>query len=413
MKQLEEKIKDRLEGYESNLPEGDFSEFKTLLDKPASKLAGRRTEYPFWLVTLAVAAGLALVVVLGLGPQKTVTDDNMDSSALVADAIEATESDLEDVIPNPDTKPVEEIQSTDPRSIIAEQKTDEHVEIEPVVTVTEGSGQDETVSDGTVSDGTVSDGTVPEAKRPGATETEDNVLKWMRTGESGDYRGNNLSIGKMKIGHATAVVLGGTGLLGLANVFQLSFGADKQTASYENKDSFGIVYKNPGSISDVRIRDYTHYLPLHSGLSVRVPFSERWSVTTGADYLWFLSSTEYLLSGNHKQNVHYLSIPVRTDFTIARNRWMDVYVGAGMSADFCIAAFDNGQKIDKDGIGFSIIAIGGIQFNISKQFCLFIDPTFSWSIPSDSRVLETYRTDHKLMFSVSSGLRFNMLNLQK
>ncbi|MCQ2115086.1 MAG: hypothetical protein MJZ07_02665, partial [Bacteroidales bacterium] len=85
--------------------------------------------------------------------------------------------------------------------------------------------------------------------------------------------------------------------------------------------------------------------------------------------------------------------------------WMDVYVGAGGSADFCVAAFDAGQKIAKDGVGFSLIGAGGIQFNISKNLGLFLDPTFSWNIPSDNRKLDTYRSDHPFMFTVSTGLR--------
>lgn len=34
--------------------------------------------------------------------------------------------------------------------------------------------------------------------------------------------------------------------------------------------------------------------------------------------------------------------------------------------DFCIAAFEAGKKIAKDGVGFSLIGAGGIQFNITE-----------------------------------------------
>ncbi len=76
--------------------------------------------------------------------------------------------------------------------------------------------------------------------------------------------------------------------------------------------------------------------------------------------------------------------------------------------DLCIAAYDSGQKIAKDGVGFSLIGAGGIQFNISNNLGLFLDPTFSWNIPSDNRVLDTYRTENPFMLAVSTGLRFTI-----
>lgn len=78
---------------------------------------------------------------------------------------------------------------------------------------------------------------------------------------------------------------------------------------------------------------------------------------------------------------------------------------AGGSVDFYVAAFDAGQMIAKDGIGFSLIGAGGFQLNINKNLGLFLDPTFSWSIPSDNRKFDTYRSEHPFMFMVSTGLR--------
>lgn len=151
-------------------------------------------------------------------------------------------------------------------------------------------------------------------------------------------------------------------------------------------------------------------MPLRAGLSLRVPFNDRWSLTTGVDYAWYSSTIGYSVSGGHKQDAHYVGIPIRADFTIARNRWLDVYVGAGASADFCIAAFEDGSRIAKDGIGFSLIGSGGVQFNITNNLGLFFDPTFSWNIPTDNRILDTYKSDHPFMFSVSSGIRVTLQN---
>ena len=88
MKQLEDRIKDRLEGYESSLPEGDLAEFKALLD--ASTTAGKKRSpaYLAWFAPVAVVAGLALFFLSGLGPQQDMIHV-VDGSSLVADVVEA------------------------------------------------------------------------------------------------------------------------------------------------------------------------------------------------------------------------------------------------------------------------------------------------------------------------------------
>jgi len=92
---------------------------------------------------------------------------------------------------------------------------------------------------------------------------------------------------------------------------------------------------------------------------------------------------------------------------------MDVYVGAGGSVDFCVAAHDAGRKIARDGIGFSLIGAGGIQFNISKNLGLFLDPTLSCDLTSGNRTLDTYRSEHSVMLEVSTGLRITVPTKKK
>lgn len=59
MKRLEDKIRDRLEGYESSLPEGDLSEFKAILDAGTKGASKRRKVSPVaWLAPIAAAAAV-------------------------------------------------------------------------------------------------------------------------------------------------------------------------------------------------------------------------------------------------------------------------------------------------------------------------------------------------------------------
>lgn len=92
----------------------------------------------------------------------------------------------------------------------------------------------------------------------------------------------------------------------------------------------------------------------------------------------------------------------------ASNRWLDVYIGGGFEPDVCISATYADKRIDGDKLSFSLLAAGGVQFNITKWLGLYVEPELSWTAPSKNRKLETYRTVYPVMFSVSTGLRFNL-----
>ena len=63
MKKWEEIIKDKMEGYDSPLPEGSLAEFRALRNGAAVKPAARR--FPLvWVLAPALAAGLAAVLLL-------------------------------------------------------------------------------------------------------------------------------------------------------------------------------------------------------------------------------------------------------------------------------------------------------------------------------------------------------------
>ena len=87
---------------------------------------------------------------------------------------------------------------------------------------------------------------------------------------------------------------------------------------------------------------------------------------------------------------------------------LDVYLGGGLEADYCLGATLAGERIAKDGFGLSLLGAGGIQLNLTKQIGLYVEPEISWTIPSESHVLQTYRSDNPVMFSLTSGLRFNI-----
>lgn len=165
---------------------------------------------------------------------------------------------------------------------------------------------------------------------------------------------------------------------------------------------------NPGKPVDVVSGDPVHYFPLRLGLSVRAPLTARLSLTSGLEYSLYSSRYTYTLSGTTTQQAHYLGVPLRLDWTFVSGKWLDVYAGGGLQADFCLRATRGGEAMDKDGFGLSLLAAGGLQLNLGKRTGLYIEPQISWTIPSESRVLQTYRSKNRFMFSLSGGVRINI-----
>jgi opacity protein-like surface antigen len=159
---------------------------------------------------------------------------------------------------------------------------------------------------------------------------------------------------------------------------------------------------------DVLSGNYTHYRPLKTGLSARIPLTEKLSVTTGLTYSLYCSRFTYSLSGEKAQQAHYLGIPIRLDWMLASNRWLDVYVGAGVAGDLCVGSALGGNAFAKDGPSFSVLGAGGLQWNMTPRIGLYVEPELSWTAPSDRHVLRTYRQEHPLVFTVATGLRINL-----
>ena len=386
MKQLEDRIKDRLEGYESSLPEGDLADFRALLDAAAKTGKKRSPTYLAWLAPVAVAACLALFLVFGRQQDMIQV---VDGSSLMADATPAVPAEIADL---PEPEPLEGVAMLNEKPKKMDDSSSEvHFQSIPVE---EEKDQQPVKSDTRGEENPKDNGT-----------SADSSAGYSPFVPTASHAGKPVS---MKVGQAAAKVVGGAGFVAAAGMLPMLL---MKNDSYDVNSTFsdpGGDCTEPKPPVDRRTWDDVHHMPLRVGLSLRIPVSDRWSLTTGFDYSWYSSELEYSLSGTHYQNAHYLGIPVRADLTIARNRWMDVYVGAGGSVDFCIAAHDTGQKIARDGVGLSLIGAGGIQVNVTGNLGLYLDPALSLDLTSGNRTLETYRSEHPFMFAVSGGLRFTV-----
>lgn len=171
-----------------------------------------------------------------------------------------------------------------------------------------------------------------------------------------------------------------------------------------------------------------YYSPVKLGLSFSFPVSSRFSLTFGPELISFptkrsLFDTSFEAPTHTLFLFHYLGLPVRLDYIIARNNLFDVFMGGGIEPDFylCKTSFkidedhsfqrmvlDNNKQERIEKYGISLILAGGIQLNLSNRLSIYFEPGLSWNILYKNRELPTYGREHPLVFTTSTGLRIKL-----
>ena len=376
MKQWEDIVKDKLEGYESPLPEGSLAEFRTRRDAVAPAKKRRPLVWSMAAAT-ALAAGLAAVLFLR---QPTIPEDAIQlvpqpAAPVAMDTVPADTIDMIPAIP-----PV--AQTVTPKAVRIPAAIPQQAE---TVDYTEPAESLETTEPAETTP------TVP-ADESVAQETTD-ITTPVSSPFILDYP--TVKPVKMKVEPVTGLAMGG----GLVAAVLTPILGKSERMTYGGPDPDGNINDAINGVSTT-----THYLPVKAGLSASFALSDRLNATTGLEYSLYLSRFKSL-SETEWQQAHYIGIPVRLDYTLLSYKGLDLYLGGGMEADYCLAALRAGKDIEKDGWCFSLLGAGGVQYHFTERMGVFMEPQITWTIPSENRVLDTYRTDHPFMFSVAGGLR--------
>ena len=397
MRQWEDIVRERLEGYESALPEGSVAGFRARREAvgpaaPAAR-AGHRParRFPMAWAIAAAAAGLAAVLLLR---HPAVPDDGIQAVgqpsapvAVVADTIQSVEA----LQPGPFTAQATVSQAV--RQTVKQMPGPVAVEdAKPADDIKESNPAEETIIP--VTDEIVAP--VPQEGKP--------VENPVTTVNLPLIPGNTtVTPVRMEFESGSGIIAGG-GLL--AALVTGIVNAGNMTVTTVDVPQTGIGGPNPpvSVITDVQ----KHHFPFKGGLSVGIPVSEKLRITTGLEYSRYSSDFTNSLTGNGKQIAHYLGIPLRLDRTLARGGRWEFYVGCGLEGDFCMGAAQDGISIDRDGFSFSLLGAGGVQYNVSRRIGLFFEPELSWTLPSDGHTLQTFRSRNHFMFSAATGLRINL-----
>ena len=395
MRKWEDIVKDKLEEPDGALPESVFDEFHVRFDGAESARTARR--FPLvWAIVPALAAGLAAVLLLR-SPKAPEENIEPVRQAPVAQVLPADDTKAESQVDTPQIDPVPvKKASARPQSVVPESPSmGENQTEEPETPETPDRPQPTTKPS--------TENVVPETASPFIPMTE----KARRV--------------NLKVAPAAGGILGAGVLAALATHLGKVY-----KARWTNIQSPGTIPSslydkgNPGEgpgSSEEPVRDRlersSHYFPIQVGLSARLPLSKQLYLSTGLQYSLYNSKFTMSQTGEKRQQVHYLGIPVRLDWVFASNSRFDVYAGGGVQGDFCLNATLAGMNLEKERPSLSLVGAGGVQMNVTKHLGIYLEPELSWRIPTDdpklgNNTLVTYRSEHPVMFSVATGIRINL-----
>lgn len=381
MRKWDDIVKDKLGEYASNLPEDSLATFHS---RRASTGATKAKRFPLaWALVPAIAAGLAAVLFLR---KPTIPEEGIQIIPQPVEVYGQVDDSLETATPPESTTLIAQAIRT--KTVRHMPKTEQPEEPAVTTEAEELLQAEEPLQ--------AEDATIPEADDIVAEDSSPFVPLSSKDSPS------------FKMGNGGAIAAGGGLVAALAT--QLA-----KTDMNDVNDISDIVPTpgNEGGINrpydgiNVLEGDASHRRPLVVGISFRYPVTERIGITTGLEYSLYSSSFSYL-TGEKIQSVHYLGIPVRLDWTFASSKWLEAYLGAGIKGDLCMSAKLDGKSIGKDGPAFRLLGVSGIQFNVARRLSLFVEPEISWTLPSGRRVLSTYSSEHPWMFTVATGIRFNL-----
>lgn len=151
---------------------------------------------------------------------------------------------------------------------------------------------------------------------------------------------------------------------------------------------------------------------LKAALNLAMPASGEFEMPTGGsitlerqlnDWLAVESGIKYTYMHSDAQTLHYLSIPVKVNATLARLSKVDFYATVGGSADKCIAATHGSAN---ENIQFTAMAGVGICYHLNSKIAFFAEPAITHYFNNESKYT-SYRTEKSNAFSLQSGLCMN------
>lgn len=183
---------------------------------------------------------------------------------------------------------------------------------------------------------------------------------------------------------------------------------------YTNPDSHGTrAGSSPVYLANHEERQ-KFYQPISFGLSVNIPISSGFSVSSGIVYTRLRSDFTSIANSlvyERQQTLHYVGIPLTVQYNVWQWRGLNVYATAGAQADInvkaCVTTEGTETKLEKDNLQWSVNAAAGVQYNFIPQLGIYVEPGIKHYFDNGSHIQNFFK-HRPTNFNLQVGLRLNI-----
>ena len=189
-------------------------------------------------------------------------------------------------------------------------------------------------------------------------------------------------------------------------------------ANYDYRHDLMSVAMARGADEVIYLANYEerqkHYQPISFGLSVNIPISSSFSLTTGLVYTRLRSDFVAVMGGypmTTEQTLYYLGVPLNAQYRLWGYKGLKVYGVAGVAADYNIKSQQEmeglTQEIIRDRWQFSLKCGLGVEYDVIPQLGIYVEPGLKYYFDNGSRVQNFFK-DKPTNFNLQVGLRWNL-----
>ena len=189
-------------------------------------------------------------------------------------------------------------------------------------------------------------------------------------------------------------------------------------ANYDYRHDLMSVAMTRGADEVIYLANYEerqkHYQPISFGLSVNIPISSSFSLTTGLVYTRLRSDFVVVMGGypmTTEQTLYYLGVPLNAQYRLWGYKGLKVYGVAGVAADYNIKSQQEmeglTQEISRDRWQFSLKGGLGVEYDVIPQLGIYVEPGLKYYFDNGSRVQNFFK-DKPTNFNLQVGLRWNL-----
>jgi hypothetical protein len=183
---------------------------------------------------------------------------------------------------------------------------------------------------------------------------------------------------------------------------------------YTNPDNYGTrAGSSPVYLANHEERQ-KFYQPISFGLSVNIPISSGFSISSGVVYTRLRSDFTSIANSlvyERQQTLHYVGIPLTVQYNVWQWHGLNVYAAAGGQADFnvsaCVTTEGTETKLEKDDVQWSVNAAVGVQYNFIPQLGIYVEPGIKHYFDNGSHIQNFFKHS-PTNFNLQVGLRLNI-----